>query len=60
MYKYHLLVTQVLVSITDFVEVFENETVKFCVLVWGPLTYDLFIMVATYDSGPAVGKVYWI
>ena len=47
-------------SITDFVEVFENETVKFCVLVWGPLTYDLFIMVATYDSGSTVGKIYWI
>ena len=55
-------VSQVLVSKTDVfepfqhIEVAENETVEFCIIVWGPLTEAVHVMVETTDSALALGK----
>ena len=55
-------VSQVLVSRTDVFEPFEhvrvseNEIVEFCIIVWGPLTEDVYVMVETNDSAVALGK----
>ncbi|CAI8047096.1 Neurotrypsin, partial [Geodia barretti] len=38
------------------VEIFENETADFCVIVWGPLSQPLHVLVETTDSGAAVAN----
>jgi hypothetical protein len=40
------------------VEIFENETADFCVIVVGPLSQPLHVLVETTDNGPAVGESY--
>ena len=34
----------------------ENETADFCVIVWGPLSQPLHVLVETTDSGAALGE----
>ena len=54
--------SQILVSMTEdykefeYVEVSEGETAQLCVIVRGPLTETLYIMIETTDSGQAVGE----
>ena len=54
--------SQVLVSRTNIyepfqhVEVSENETVEFCIIVWGPLTEAVHVMVETTGNF-ALGKL---
>ena len=54
--------SQVLVSNTSVYEPFkqieksENEAVEFCIIVWGPLTEALHVLVETTDSALALGK----
>ena len=54
--------SQVLVSRIDVFEPFEhvrvseNKTVEFCIIVWGPLTEAVHVMVETNDSALALGK----
>ena len=55
-------VSQVLVSnsvvykMFEHVLVSENNTVTFCVIVWGPLTEGVHVLVETTDSGIAQGE----
>ena len=59
---YCYTVSQVLVSrsavyeIFEQVQVSENDAVKFCVIVWGPLMEAVHIQVETTDSGIAQGE----
>ena len=40
----------------EHVEIPENKTVEFCIIVWGPLTEDVHVLVETTDSALALGK----
>ena len=57
------VVSQVLVSRTnvfesfEHVEVSENEAVEFCIIVWGPLTEAVHIVVETSTDNLALGKL---
>ena len=35
----------------------ENEAVEFCIIVWGPLTQAVYVMVETTDSVLALGEL---
>ena len=55
-------VPQVLVSRIDvyqpfhWVQLSEKEAVEYCIIVWGPLTEAVHVMVETTDSALALGK----
>ena len=57
-----ILVSQVFVSIThvykpfEHIKVSENKAVEFCIIVWGPLTEAVHVLVETTDSALALGK----
>ena len=56
--------SQVVVSVTDQVRVFENETIEFCVILWAPQPWQVDVLVSTNDNGLALGeckmKVYYV
>ena len=55
---------QVLLSATnsyepfEYLEVSENEVVEFCIILWGPLTEAVHVMVETTDSALAQGELF--
>ena len=42
----------------EYFEVSENEAVEFCVILWGPLTEAVHVMVETTDSALAQGELF--
>ena len=54
--------SQVLVSVPTVdkrfkhINISENEGVEFCIILWGPLTEAVHVMVKTNDSGVALGE----
>ena len=56
------VVSQIFVSLTedygrfDYLEVSEGEAAQFCVVVWGPLTQSVELVVQASDGGQAVGE----
>ena len=41
---------------SDYVEVSEGETARFCLIVWGPISEMLRVLVETTNHGYAVGE----
>ena len=48
--------SQVVVSVSDQVRVFENEAIEFCVILWAPQPWQVDVLVSTNDSGLALGE----